>query len=184
MRAAKHNRLASSHIRKVVEIERRIQSEISVLLARVVDTEKIALFDMDGVMLEGRYVELLAACTGRQRGVAAWPDNPSIDPIERAQHIAATFAGFPQSDFEDTARQASLTHGAVDPVIALRKNGYRVGIVTDSYLVASEIVCRRVFTDFSAAHIMKFASGFATGDLRLAPAMQHPPDVRGTACAS
>lgn len=172
-RAATHNRLEASHIREVLEIERRMQSEISVLLARVADTEKIALFDMDGVLLEGRYVEMLAARAGRQKDIAIWLDNPSVDPTERSRHIAAVFAGLPQSMFEDTARQAPLIRGAADTVIALRKSGYRVGIVTDSYFIASEIVCRRVFADFSAANIMKFVSGFATGELIFSSAMQH-----------
>jgi glucosyl-3-phosphoglycerate synthase len=173
-RAARHNRLDAAHIREVLEIERRMQSEISVLLARVADNEKIALFDMDGVLLDGRYVEMLAARADRQKDIAIWLDNPSADPVERARHIAAAFAGIPKSMFEETARQAPLTRGAVDTVIALRKSGYRVGIVTDSYFVASEIICRRVFADFSAANMMKFVSGFATGELIVSPAMQRP----------
>jgi glucosyl-3-phosphoglycerate synthase len=57
--------------------------------------------------------------------------------------------------------------------VGLRKLGYRVGIVTDSYHVASEIVRRRVFADFTFAHLMRFKNGKATGRVTLSPAMAH-----------
>lgn len=60
---------------------------------------------------------------------------------------------------------------AVDTVIALRKLGYQVGIVSDSFWVATEIIRRRVFADFSIAHLMKFRRGIATGSVTLSPAM-------------
>jgi phosphoserine phosphatase len=72
------------------------------------------------------------------------------------------------------ARQMPLTPGAVEAVVGLRKWGYRVGIVTDSFFVASEIVRRRVFADFSVAHLLRFRSGRATGQVPLSPAMVHP----------
>jgi phosphoserine phosphatase len=67
-----------------------------------------------------------------------------------------------------------LTPGAVETIVGLRKCGYRVGIVTDSFFVASEIVRRRVFADFSVAHLMRFRAGRATGRITLSLAMVHP----------
>ncbi len=66
-----------------------------------------------------------------------------------------------------------LKPGAAETVIALRKAGYRVGIVTDSYRVAAEMVRRRVFADFCVAHLLEFREERATGDITLAPAYYH-----------
>jgi phosphoserine phosphatase len=49
-----------------------------------------------------------------------------------------------------------------------------VGIVSDSFVVATEIVRRRVFADFGIAHLMRFRNGVATGDVTLSAATQHP----------
>jgi phosphoserine phosphatase len=68
--------------------------------------------------------------------------------------------------------------GAVDVVVALRKLGFRVGIVSDSFRVAAEIVRRRVFADFSIAHLMRFRKGLATGEVTLTPAMTHANGCR------
>jgi phosphoserine phosphatase len=63
--------------------------------------------------------------------------------------------------------------GARETIIALRKTGFHVGIITDGYSLVSEIVRRRVFADFSIGHHIKFRHGRATGDITLAPAMFH-----------
>ena len=39
--------------------------------------------------------------------------------------------------------------------------------------MAAEIVRRRVFADFTVAHVMRFRQGRATGDIMLSPAMLH-----------
>jgi len=59
-------------------------------------------------------------------------------------------------------------------VVALKKAGYRVGIVTDSYNVSAEIVRRRVFADFAFSHFMRFKNGKASGRFHICPAMIHP----------
>jgi HAD superfamily phosphoserine phosphatase-like hydrolase len=76
--------------------------------------------------------------------------------------------------FEQTAREMPLTPGARETVVELRKAGYRVGVVSDSFRLAAEVVRRRVFADFSIAHLLRFRRGRATGRILLAPAMIHP----------
>lgn len=49
----------------------------------------------------------------------------------------------------------------------------RVGVVSDSFFTATEIVRRRVFADFSVAHLMKFRRGVASGEITLCQAMSH-----------
>lgn len=94
--------------------------------------------------------------------------------LDRTRAIATLFAGVSKDVFEQTARHMPLVAGAADAVVGLRKAGFRVGIVSDSYAVAVEIVRRRVFADFSVAHLMRFRAGRATGDVTLSPAMVHP----------
>lgn len=90
------------------------------------------------------------------------------------RQIAAVFAGVRKETFAAVAREMPLMPGAADAIIALRKAGYRVGIVTDSYRVAAETIRRRVFADFSFSHVMRFKNGKATGRVNICPAMRHP----------
>jgi phosphoserine phosphatase len=90
------------------------------------------------------------------------------------KQIAAVFGGVRREQFEEIAKEIPLMPRAVETVGALRRAGYRVGIVTDSYNCVAEIVRRRVFADFCFSHFMQFKNGRASGRVTLCPAMIHP----------
>jgi glucosyl-3-phosphoglycerate synthase len=173
-RAARYRRLTINQVREVEEVERHAQAEMEVVLQKVGRAQRLALFDMDGTLLKGRFVIGLAQRLNKSADLAKYLDHPTLPAEQRTHKIAQLFAGVPLDVFEEVARQMPLMPGANDTVVALRKLGYRVGIVTDSYHVPAEIVRRRVFADFSIAHLMRFARGRATGQLTLTPAFSHP----------
>ncbi|MBL8827187.1 MAG: HAD-IB family phosphatase [Planctomycetaceae bacterium] len=172
-RAAVYGRLDVDQVREVEEVERHAQSELSVVLSRVGQAPKLALFDMDGTLLKGRFVVALAQRTRQMTALRKLLDHDELDASERTQRIAKLFVGVRREVFEQVAKSVPLSPGAVETVIALRRSGYRVGIISDSYRVATEIVRRRVFADFSLAHLIRFRQGVATGDITLSPAMKH-----------
>ncbi|MBI4865299.1 MAG: HAD-IB family phosphatase [Candidatus Riflebacteria bacterium] len=172
-RASRYGRLDLQQIREVEEVERRSLAEFAVLVRRVGQVQRLALFDMDGTLLRGRFIVTLAGRVNKSRELAEFLDSPALSADERTRRIAGLFAGTPKTVFEEAARSVPLSPGAAETVVALRKLGYRVGIVTDSFLVAAEIVRRRVFADFSVAHVMRFRQGIATGSVTLCQAMQH-----------
>jgi glucosyl-3-phosphoglycerate synthase len=173
-KAIRYGRFQAAFVREVQEVERRMEAELSVVLQKVGHMERLALFDMDGVLLDGRFVVRLAQKVDRTSELAAFLDHAELTPDERSRQIASLFAGVPREVIEQTAREAPLMPGAAETVVSLRKAGFRVGIVTDSYRVAAEIVRRRVFADFSIAHLLRFRRGAATGRVTLSPAMVHP----------
>ncbi|CAN5916636.1 hypothetical protein BH23PLA1_BH23PLA1_14850 [soil metagenome] len=174
-RAAQYGRLRKTQLREVQEIEHRMQAELAISVGRLGHTERLALIDMDGTLLQGRFVLALADRTGKQEELGQYLDNPAMDPDERTRKIASLFQGVPREVFEQVAKELPLSPGASELVIGLRKEGYQVGIVTDSYRVAVEIVRRRVFADFGIANLMVFRRGKATGRVLLSPAMLREP---------
>jgi glucosyl-3-phosphoglycerate synthase len=172
-KAASYGRLRRCYVREVREIERHRRADFSIVLNRLAETERLALFDMDGVLLNGRFIAELAQRTARAEALGEFLDNYTLDPEERTRRIANIFAGVPREVFEQTASDIPLTVGAIETVVGLRKAGFRVGIVTDSFHIAAETVRRRVFADFCCAHLMRFRRGKATGRINLSPAMEH-----------
>lgn len=172
-RALIHERFASKRIAEVAEFERRKQAELGVLLGKIGEPERIALVDMDGTLLKDRFVVELAKRTGKWKELLPYLDHPTLDAETRTHAIARIFANTPLSVFHETAQSLALAPGAEDLVVGLRKAGYRVGIVTDSYHFGADIVRRRVFADFTVAHVMKHQDGAATGELLLSPLMLH-----------
>lgn len=174
-RAAKAGRMRLSYIRESKENERFGRLNLDGFLDGVpASAEKLALFDMDGVLLDGRFIVRLAEETNKETDLAALLDNYSMTPGDRMREIGAVFSGVRKETFESVARELPLMAGAAETIVAMRKAGYRVGIITDSYFCAAEIVRRRVFADFSFAHLMRFKNEKATGRVTLCPAMIHP----------
>ena len=173
-RASRYGRLSATQVEEVEEIERSSQIELGSLLTRVTGANNLAIFDMDGTLVLGRFVESLAQRINCQRALEQFLDNPNYTSEQRMQHIAAMFAGVPKQIFEDVASRLELVPGARELIVRLRSRGYRVGIISDSYFVATEIIRRRVFADFSIAHLMRFREGVATGRVTVSSAMRHP----------
>jgi phosphoserine phosphatase len=170
-RAWRHERLSINLVRDMEENERQAQALSLPDCLNLRRRRRFALFDMDGVFLNGRFVVELARQARVEDDLAWFLDNHALSDAQRTRGIASLFTGVHQDVFEEAARSIPLMQGAVETVIALRRAGYVVGIVTDSFQVAAETVRRRVFADFSVAHMMQFRHRTATGDVVLAPAM-------------
>jgi HAD superfamily phosphoserine phosphatase-like hydrolase len=173
-RATRCGRHRNSYVSEIKDAERLKKAHPSAVLSRLPQPERLALFDMDGVLLNGRFIRQLAEATGRVNELAQWLDNHLVSAGERTRRIAKVFAGVPKELFESVARTMPLMAGAVEAVVGLRKQGYRVGIVTDSFQIVAETVRRRVFADFALANLMRFTRGKASGNITICPAMVHP----------
>ncbi|MBN8247429.1 MAG: glycosyltransferase [Verrucomicrobia bacterium] len=171
-RASEWGRLRWSYLRASRERDRIRRTDFRHSLGMMNRVEALALFDMDGTLLQGRFAVELARHTDRLPLLEPLLDSPELDPLERSRRIGAVFAGIPKSVFERVAREIPLTAGAVETVVGLRKAGFLVGVVTDSYRIAAETVRRRVFGDFVISHTMKFRNDKAVGRIAFSPAMR------------
>jgi glucosyl-3-phosphoglycerate synthase len=171
-RAAALGRLRLRVARLAEERDRARLAEPEYVVSRVGTVERLALFDMDGTLLNGRFIVELARQTGRTSKLAKYLDRYDLTPETRTKRIASIFRGVRRQIFENIARALPLNPGAVETVVGLRKLGYRVGVVSDSYHIAAETVRRRVFADFALANVLEFRGESATGRVTLAPAMR------------
>lgn len=171
-RAAMFGRLRRSFSRETREKERVHRAHPEQVVSRVGAVDRLALFDMDGTLLNGRFIVELARHVGREDKLKRYLDRWDLTPEFRARAIGRIFRNVPIETFEATAKSIALVPGAVAAVVGLRKLGYRVGIVSDSYHIATEVVRRRVFADFALSNVIEFRRGKATGQLTLAPTMR------------
>ncbi|MBX7231077.1 MAG: HAD-IB family phosphatase [Bdellovibrionales bacterium] len=171
-RASRYKKLDSVHLENSFEIQRTQFLQMEVILNRIQPNKKLALFDMDGTLIEGRYIERLARFANRSDQLKKLLDNQEMNSTDRTKRIAKILTGITKSDFEKIAHIVPLAEEAQNVVIELKKRGYVVGIITDSYFVAAEIIKKRIFADFSIAHLLDFKHGLFTGELEISPMMQ------------
>ena len=124
---------------------------------------------MDGTITPERYVVELALATGHETALAKLLDRDD-DAATRSERIAALFKFVHQQQFERVAHALPVRPGVIACVNRLRRAGFMVGLVSDSYFVAAEVLRRRIFADFALAHTMQFDAEVCSGQLRLNPA--------------
>lgn len=178
-RAARHGRLDGSAVRKARVADRLSRAELhQVQKPIIVPWRKLALFDMDGTLLRGRIVVELARRCHREGDLRRLLDSPTLPPEVRTRRIAALFRHVPYRLFEEVAQEMPLQPGAAETVIELRRLGYCVGIVTDSYAIVAETIRRRVFADFCVGHLLHFHGDVCRGRITTAPLMEHEDGCR------
>ncbi|MFO0923798.1 MAG: HAD-IB family phosphatase [Pirellulales bacterium] len=170
-RALLHNRLTPTHVAMMEENERHHKSILKNAVRTSGASARFALFDMDETLIQRRFILELARRTHRTERILAYLDRPDLNAVDRTLAIAKVLQGISQSTMIDVATQIPLQAGAIESVRELKRRGYHVGIISDSYFIATEVVRRRVFADFSQAHTLRFENNVATGELEICRSM-------------
>lgn len=168
-RARAAGRLHMEQIVAMYETQRQATATLDYILSRRRGRTQLMLLDMDGTVTPDRYVVELARATGHESALAKLLDSGD-DAATRSERIAALFRFVHQQQFERVANALAIRPGVIACVNRLRRAGFMVGLVSDSYFVAAEIIRRRIFADFALAHTLQFDAEVCTGQLRLNPA--------------
>lgn len=166
-RARAAGRLHVSHIASMFEAQRQATSSIDYILTRRRGRRRLLLLDMDGTVSPERFVQTLARATDREAELLGLLDRTDVTGETRSRRIAALFRFVSRRQFEAVARALVLRPGVETFVNRMRRAGFMVGLVSDSYFVAADIVRRRIFADFAIANTVQFEDGVCTGALRV-----------------
>lgn len=175
------------HVEQVVamnEMQRQAAASIELVLSRRRGRQRLLLLDMDGTLTTSRFVVDLALSTGREARLQPLLDHPNDDAATRSQRIAELFRFVHREEFERVARQTELRPDAIEFINRMRRAGFMVGVVSDSWFVAADIIRRRVFADFALAHLLQFDNDVCTGVLRLNPAFLDAAGAQISVCKS
>ncbi|MCS6768086.1 MAG: HAD-IB family phosphatase [Candidatus Nitrosocaldus sp.] len=123
----------------------------------------IVAFDMDGTLLDGRFVIALAdACDAREHVIGIM--NGKMHGYEKSRAIARLWKGLRRDDLLEALARVPLSTNAREAVEALKGYGYVVGIISDSYDTVVEHLASILGMDFSVANRLVYdSSGALTG---------------------
>lgn len=183
-RAKEAGRLNVDQIVAMYESQRQAVATIEYVLTRRKGRQRLLLLDMDGTITPSRFVVELARASGLEDGLKALLDRPDhgsgsgsdgdsdtdTDAATRSDRIAQLFRFIHKQKFEQVARALDIRPGVIEFVNQMRRRGFMVGVVSDSYFIAAEIMRRRIFADFAMAHTIQFDSEVCNGFVRLNPA--------------
>jgi len=179
LRARAAGRLHVDQIVAMYENQRQAAASLDYILTRRRGRQRLLLVDMDGTLTTTRYAMELARATGQEQALSQLLDSPVDDTAARSERIAALFRFVHKQQFERVARAAPIRPGVIEFINRMRRNGFMVGVLSDSYFVAADILRRRVFADFALAHTMQFDGDVCNGQVRLNPAFLRPEGGAG-----
>ena len=176
-RARACGRLHVEQITAMYESQRQASGSLDYVMTRRKGRRKLLLLDMDGTVTTRRFAMLLAQATGQVEALRPHLDSGNPDAITRSKDIAQVFRFIHRQKFEDVAKAMPIRFGVVECVNAFKRAGFMVGIVSDSYLVAAEILRKRIFADFALAHTLDFQGDVCTGALTINSAFRPIPSA-------
>lgn len=174
-RARAAGRLHVEQVAAMYESQRQAAAGIDYVLTRRKNRQRLLLLDMDGTVTPARYAVELAQATGHVSALMPLLDANPGDAATRSESIARIFQYVHKKQFERVAHELVIRPGVVEFVNQMRRRGFMVGVVSDSYFVAADIVRRRIFADFAMAHTISFENDVCSGNIRINPAFFSGP---------
>ena len=124
--------------------------------------KRLAAFDMDGTLIQGRLVFALADKFGLSDKVTA-VQSSGMQGYEQTKAIAALFAGLTRKDIESAIESIALVNNCEQAIEKLNEKGYKIGIISDSYNIAANSIADRLQLDFVAANELEITDSRITG---------------------
>lgn len=128
---------------------------------------KLACFDMDGTIIDGRLVEVISKKFGLYDQIKQIQIDSTIFGYIKTQKIASILKGIDEKELEIAIDSISLMKNCQNVINLLKKNNYKIGIITDSYTIAAKILVNKLGLDFVAANDLQISGGLITGEVRM-----------------
>jgi phosphoserine phosphatase len=126
----------------------------------------LAAFDMDGTLTQGRLVFALADRFGLSEKVREIQASGEEGHVQ-TRAIATLFSGMTRKDLESAVESIPLTKNCEHVINVLKEKNCKVGIISDSYTIAAEIVRDRLGMHFVDANRLEIADGRITGRIEM-----------------
>lgn len=127
---------------------------------------RLAAFDMDGTLTQGRLVFSLADRFGLSEKVKGIQASGVAGHLQ-TKSIASLFTGISKGELESAVQAIPLTKNCEEAIATLKDRNYKVGIISDSYTVAADMVKDRLGMDFVAANVLEIRDGKITGAVNM-----------------
>jgi phosphoserine phosphatase SerB len=128
--------------------------------------DKLVVFDMDGTLLTGRLIFSLADRFGfRQKLERIMEENKP--EYEKTRLIALLVKGITLEQFYNVLSLIPFSTGAEAVVKELKRRGYILAIISDSYTLATEWLKERLGFDYTVANELNLVDGRISGEIRM-----------------
>ena len=137
------------------------------LISTMTVKTKLVAFDMDGTLIQGRLIEVISRKFNLTNRISLIQSDPSLLGYQKTRLIASVLKGIKEKEIVDSIDSIPIMHNADKIVSWFRKNGYKTGIITDSYSIAARVVAKKLDLDFCSANELIIEDGSVTGEIEM-----------------
>lgn len=128
--------------------------------------DKLVVFDMDNTILRGRFIDTCANAFGFTDQLLEIR-SAETDNISRSKQIATFLRGKSLAHLIAVSDTIPIVEGSHEIVSELKKRGYIVGIISDSYNCITEHLKNKLEMDFSLSNELEFSKSLCTGEVKI-----------------
>jgi len=128
--------------------------------------DKMIIFDMDNTLLDGSFITTAAdRFNFRDDLIRIVTENSN--PYTRTKSLARLMKGRSISEILDAADSIRVVRDTEFVFSELKRRGYIIGIISDSYDVVTNHLKNKLGMDFSVANELEFSNSIATGEVKV-----------------
>jgi glucosyl-3-phosphoglycerate synthase len=128
--------------------------------------KKMVIFDMDKTLLEERFIEVAARELNFSGSLFHHLDTAS-ERYVRTKEIALFFRGTDIGKILEIADGIDIIRDTIEVIDKLKRRGYIVGIISDSYDCVANHIMNKINADFALANELEFSDSIATGEVKI-----------------
>lgn len=128
---------------------------------------KLAVFDMDGTIIDGRLIDALSTKFGLYDQIKQIQADPSILGFIKTQKIASLLKGIDEKEIIFALESIPIMNNFHNAASVLKEGGCKIGIITDSYSIAAKTLANNYDLDFYTANDLMVDNGLVTGEVSM-----------------
>jgi phosphoserine phosphatase len=128
---------------------------------------KLVMFDMDGTLIKGRGIFVIAEKMGFIDELWRYIKDPYLKYYEKSIEIAKLSKGFRKKDYLDIFQTVPLQDHIQDILKELKKKKIITAIATDSYQLLADDLKQRLGIDYAFANKLITNNDIITGELTI-----------------
>lgn len=127
---------------------------------------KAVIFDMDNTLLRGRFIDTCADEFGFKSELMDIRSSET-NGISLTKQIATFLKERSLADLISVAEHIPIVEGTKEIISELKKRGYLVGIISDSYDCITDHIKNKLEMDFSLSNELEFSKSICTGEVKI-----------------
>jgi phosphoserine phosphatase len=140
---------------------------------------KLVMFDMDGTLIMGRGIFVIAEKKGFIDELWRYIKDPYLEYYEKSIEIAKLSKGFKKNEYLEIFHKVPLQINAIEVLSELKKKNIKTAIATDSYQILAEDLKQRLGIDYAFANNLVTNDDVITGELKI-----HNKDLTEDICGN